>query len=328
MKPSEIPVLVLGFNRPELMRTLIKRLAEVRPMKIYFSVDGPRQGIKADEELVAEVQRCVHLIDWDCNVQTLFRPFNIGLKSAVIQSLDWIFNNEEQAIILEDDCHPIPEFFDFCAMTLTRYANESKIMQISGNCFVPISDLNKSIYYFSSLNDIWGWATWRRAWLKFERTVPPHDELEVQNRIQKYFQNHEIEKWFSRYLREAASNESQVWSTQWTLTLINNAGLTVVPQTNLVTNVGFISDATHMTSNSFKRYSEFAPKKIEAKQIPIEIIRNEQLDLQRFSLIKATDLNLRVSSRIRTSIRQIALDLFPKPIIVWVRVLKKRMTLK
>jgi hypothetical protein len=121
----------------------------------------------------------------------------------------------------------------------------------SGNCFVPISDLNNSTYYFSSLNDIWGWATWRRAWLKFERTVPPHDELEVQNRIQKYFQNHEIEKWFARYLREAASNESQVWSTQWTLTLINNAGLTVVPQTNLVTNVGFDSDATHTSGDVF-----------------------------------------------------------------------------
>lgn len=311
MKPNEIPILIIGFNRPKLIEDLILALSVIKPLKIYFAVDGPRKENSKDLELTNSVKEKVQLINWECNVQTLFRKENVGLKISVIESLDWIFSVEETAIILEDDCHPIPEFFSFCAETLTRYSGEEKVMQISGNSFVEISEINANRYYFSTLNDIWGWATWRRAWEKFEREVPNAANIELQNRLHKYFQNKEIERWFIRYVREASSTKSQVWSTQWTLTLINNCGYTLVPQTNLVANVGFTSDATHLTSRSFNRYSKFKPKRIESNQIPDDIFINKALDLKRFTLIKATDLNLRKKNLLLASIRDNLLNWYP-----------------
>ena len=261
MNVNEIPVLIIGFNRPSLTRALIQSLSEIRPNQIYFAVDGPRTGNQQDKQLVTEVKRVAHEIDWPCELHTLFRDKNLGLKKAVIGAIDWIFESEEQAIILEDDCHPITDFFEFCAETLSKFESDERVMQISGNCFVQVSDENSHRYYFSTINDIWGWATWKRAWERFEEEIPDFNSMELEEKLESYFKNEQISRWFKRYVKEADSSDSQVWSTHWTLTLINNMGLTVVPQTNLVENVGFTTDATHYTGGAFEKYQKFQPNK-------------------------------------------------------------------
>ncbi len=293
MNANQIPVLVIGFNRPELIEKLFNALEKIKPKVLYFAVDGPRPSNLADSGLVTEVQRMASMIDWDCQINKLFRAENLGLKESVIGAIDWIFENEDIAIVLEDDCIPTMEFFSFCAEELVRHKNVSRVMQISGNCFVPISELNSDRYYFSSINDIWGWATWKRAWNLFEREVPDVDSKELMNRLVNYFPSREVAQWFARYVLEASAPDSQVWSTQWTLALINNNGLTIVPQKNLVSNIGFISDATHMSGKAFDIYGTFECGVIESRTLPKAIEANRDLDLQRFSTIKATDLNLR-----------------------------------
>ena len=322
MKQEDVPVLVLGFNRPTLVIDLFKSLARVQPKKIYFAVDGPRYENQTDRELVKKVQDSLSVIDWKCEVYTLFRERNLGLKKAVIDAIDWIFENEEVAIILEDDCLPIEEFFQFCAEVLEKYRHNSKVMQISGNSFVPVSDLNCDRYYFSTLNDIWGWATWKRSWELFEREVPDHNSPELRKKLNEYFPKKEIARWFTRYIAEAKASDSQVWSTQWTLTLINNHGYSLVPQTNLVRNVGFSGDATHMTDEAFQIYDEFKPRGILSQISPTDISVNRELDIQRFSIIKATDLNLRKESLFVNALRKAALNILPKAAANFVRTVK------
>lgn len=319
MKHDEVPVLVLGFNRPNLVVDLFKSLANVQPKKIYFAVDGPRYNNHTDGELVAKVQDALSVINWKCEIYTLFRESNLGLKRAVIEAIDWVFENEEVAIILEDDCLPIDEFFPFCAEALEKYWLDSKVMQISGNCFVPVSDLNCNKYYFSTLNDIWGWATWRRSWQLFEREIPDSKSPQLKKRLNDYFLKRDISRWFIRYVAEAAASDSQVWSTQWTLTLINNQGYSLVPQTNLVRNVGFSGDATHMTDKAFQIYDKFEPRGILSHRYPIGISANRELDIQRFSIIKATDLNLRKASLFTNALRRAVLSILPKAVVGYIR---------
>ncbi len=319
MKQEEVPVLVLGFNRPALVTNLFKSLASVQPKKIYFAVDGPRYENQTDIELVKKVQDSLSVIDWQCEIYTLFRERNLGLKRAVIEAIDWIFENEEEAIILEDDCLPIDEFFSFCAEALDKYRHNSEVMQISGNSFVPVSDLNCNRYYFSTLNDIWGWATWKRSWELFEREVPDRNSPELKKKLNEYFPKKEISRWFTRYISEAKAPDSQVWSTQWTLTLINNHGYSLVPQTNLVRNVGFSGDATHMTDEAFQIYDNFKPRSILSHKYPKDISANRKLDIQRFSIIKATDLNLRKTRLFVNALRKTALRILPRAAVSFVR---------
>ncbi len=322
MKHNEVPVLVLGFNRPNLVINLFKSLANVQPKKLYFAVDGPRFNNDTDSELVAKVQDALSIINWKCEIYTLFRESNLGLKRAVIEAIDWVFENEEVAIILEDDCLPIDEFFSFCAEALEKHWPDYKVMQISGNCFVPVSDLNCNKYYFSTLNDIWGWATWRRSWQLFEREIPDYKSPQFKKSLNDYFPRRDISRWFTRYVAEAAASNSQVWSTQWTLTLINNQGYSLVPQTNLVKNVGFSGDATHMTNEAFQIYDKFEPRGILSYRYPMGISANRELDIQRFSIIKATDLNLRKASLFMNALRKAALSTLPKALVSCIRTFK------
>lgn len=321
MNANQIPVLVIGFNRPEMIGKLFKALGKIKPKAIYFAVDGPRPSNLADADLVAEVQSMVSMIDWDCQINQLFRAKNLGLKKSVIEAIDWIFESEDVAIVLEDDCIPTLEFFSFCADELDRHKNVSRVMQISGNCFVPISELNSDRYYYSSINDIWGWATWKRAWNLFEREVPDVDSKQFMNQLVNYFPSREIARWFARYVLEASAPDSQVWSTQWTLALVNNNGLTIVPQKNLVRNIGFISDATHMSDKAFDIYGTFECGVIKSRTLPNALEVNRELDLQRFSTIKATDLNLRSRSLLFNYLRTGTKRVLP----VWAVKLIKRL---
>jgi len=323
VNPNEIPVLILAFNRPEITKILIRALSTTRPKQVYFAVDGPRDGNLKDIELVAEVQKIASEINWPCELHTLFRDGNLGLKNAVIEAIDWIFETQEYAVILEDDCHPIPAFFEFCAKNLAKYKHDERVMQISGNSFLPISEENSGSYYFSTINDVWGWATWKRAWKLFERTVPQSNSRDIQKKLNEYFESKQVAKWFTRYIAEADSSDSQVWSTQWTLTLINNRGYTIVPQTNLVENVGFNSDATHLVDGAFEKYSKFKPQNIQSDVYPADVIPNKTLDSRRFQLIKATDLNLRRITLVKKSIRRLALSRLPFPILNSLKYVKK-----
>jgi hypothetical protein len=51
---------------------------------------------------------------------------------------------------------------------LDRYADQPRVMSISGHMNqIDNSNLNESFFtYFTSC---WGWATWDRAWQKFEK---------------------------------------------------------------------------------------------------------------------------------------------------------------
>jgi len=322
MIPDEIPVLIIGYARPTFTKILIDSIRPIAPKKVYVKIDGPRS--KKDEALNIEVIRESQKIDWDCDVKFQISKENQGLKNTVISGIDWAFENEEYLIILEDDCIPSPNFFDFCAEVIPLYENDHRVMQISGSNFVGGSSEVPDRWYFSTLNDIWGWATWKRAWSRFEREVPAQLSIELQRDFQNYFGSKKVSNWFGRYMREARSESSQVWSTQWTFSMIKNRGLTLVPQSNLVANIGFFEDATHKMGKHFIEYEEFGLAPLVSDRIPKIVKANSKLDAIRFSLIARTDPNLAKVNLIKLRLRQMALHVAPRCLVVIVRWIKRK----
>ena len=174
------PILLLVFNRPEHTKRVLNTLRKVRPMNLYIAADGPRRNNQSDSincQLVKEI--LIKWIDWDCEIKTLFRDENLGCGKAVSQSITWFFNHVEDGIILEDDCLPDLSFFKFCEGLLDKYRNVPDVFLISGDNFV-----NRSInipwdYYYSSFAHIWGWATWRRVWNKYDFTLSDFSEEKI-----------------------------------------------------------------------------------------------------------------------------------------------------
>ena len=109
----EKPILLLLFNRPIETKILFDRLRLLKPSKIYINQDGPRINFLKDKILCQEVKKLIKDIDWQCDIKTKFSEINLGCRTSVSSAISWFFQNEEEGIILEDDCIPSKTFFYF-----------------------------------------------------------------------------------------------------------------------------------------------------------------------------------------------------------------------
>lgn len=239
------PVLFLVFNRPEPTFRVFEAIREARPEKLYVAADGPRRTRPGEAESCAQVRRVVERVDWPCQVKTLFREQNVGCRRAVSEAITWFFESEEEGIILEDDCLPSPDFFRFCGEALGTYRSDRRVMHVGGHVLLEAPD--KEDLFFSRLVPIWGWATWRRSWNAFDTEMSRIDELE----------HLPLKEWYGsqasnvrKAIRRIHDNKVDAWGARWALSVIVNDGLSVLPRSNLISNVGFGKDATHTKVDS------------------------------------------------------------------------------
>lgn len=63
------PILLLGFNRPDMLEDLVAILAKARPQKNYLAVDGPRPDHPGEAEKCARCAAALDAPGWTCEVQ-------------------------------------------------------------------------------------------------------------------------------------------------------------------------------------------------------------------------------------------------------------------
>jgi hypothetical protein len=248
------PVLLIGFNRIGPLRQVFEAIRAARPTKLYFACDGPRnEGERARCE---EVRALVLEVDWPCEVQTRFNEKNLGLRKGVSSAIAWFFEHVEEGIVLEDDTLPVPSFFRYAQELLERYRHDQRIWVIMGNNLMEDwAGVKDGSYYFSShgYGAPWGWASWRRVWKHYDVDMKQWPSLKASPLLKDFFlsegEERDVHAMFD-YVHEGRMNS---WSYQLDITRIMNHGLNILPNTNLIDNVGFGDDGTHTTSLSDPR---------------------------------------------------------------------------
>ncbi len=251
-KQFEIPVLLIAFNRPGVTKQVFESIRNIRPKKLYFAVDSYRVGIINEYELVSEVKSIIEGVDWDCQVKTLFAHRNLGCKVAVSNAINWLFQNEEMGVILEDDCLPNLDFFRFCDKMLNYYKENDSIMSITGVNFQNGQLRGNGSYYFSKFSQIWGWATWKRAWSKYDVNISSWPLSKNDFCWESVFKENYKRKYFEKKFSQTYNNEIDTWDYQWQYCIWENNGLIVTPNKNLIKNIGFGHDATHTNNLNHK----------------------------------------------------------------------------
>ena len=253
-----VPVLLLIFNRPAVTKAMFDSVRSIRPKYLYVAADGPRKDREGEKELCEKTRSVItDNIDWDCNVKTLFRTENAGLKKNVNEALDWFFENEEKGIILEDDIVGSQAFFRFCEVNLEYYKNDSRVMLITGFNHLSEWQNGQADYFFSKTGAIWGWATWKRAWEKNRRDPADWAEAKKRNVLNDILQNEEMLKFRNRIFERTFNGEVNSWAYIWTFYRFINSGLSIVPAKNLIKNIGFGEEATH-TGKSDKKIEDIS----------------------------------------------------------------------
>jgi hypothetical protein len=248
----DTPILFIIFAREDSARLVFDEIKKIKPKKLYVAADGPKTGQQDEAQKCQRVRSIIDEVDWDCQVKTLFRKDNIGCKKAVSAAIDWFFENEEEGIILEDDCLPNQSFFTFCSEMLKYYRYDSRIMQINGCNFQKDFKRGDSSYYFSRFNHGWGWASWRRAWKNFDLEMTTFPEFKKQKKIQDIFSNYFVQKYWIKHFSKIHSGIGEDWDAQWTYAIFANSGLCVTPNVNLIKNIGFGEGAVHTTKTDHK----------------------------------------------------------------------------
>lgn len=257
-------VLFIVFNRPDLTSKVFERIREAKPDKLYIASDGARNNSPDDIEKISRVRTIINRIDWKCKSYFLLHDINLGCKNAVSEAINWFFEHETEGIILEDDCLPDLSFFPYCEELLVRYRNDPQVFLISGANFIPNYNLEFS-YAFSRLVLIWGWATWKRAWQHY------NDDM---NEWKMYAETDDLDYFgkqkdsvFRRIDEEYYYNKSaRSWGVQWRFQCLLRRGLSIVPKSNLVQNLGFgRPDATRQTKKH-----KISDAKIESLIFPLK----------------------------------------------------------
>lgn len=240
------PILFLIFNRLGTTQQVFEKIREIRPGYLYIAADGPREGNDDDRIKCENVRKYVlENVDWDCQVKTLFQEQNLGCGLNPATAITWFFEHVEEGIILEDDCVPSPSFFEYCANLLERYRNDERIYMISGSNFQDKSYGNAS-YFFSEYGIVWGWATWRRAWKKFDYSLASVSEGLFENKIKNVFSTDEQRNYCVNILKKLKSDfKNDIWDYQWHIAIWLNNGITITPNKNLISNIGFNNEGTH-----------------------------------------------------------------------------------
>lgn len=243
MKNFNTPILFIIFNRPKETGMVFEEIKKIKPTKLFVAADGPRNE---DESKKCEKTReIIKKIDWNCEVKILFREKNLGCKNAVASAIDWFFSQVDMGIILEDDCVPSQSFFHFCSEMLSHHKDNKQIMCISGDNFQNGIIRGDGSYYFSSIPNIWGWATWKRAWDLYDVKMKDFPDFIKNRKINKIFKNLLVRRAWLKLFRTAHDNKIDTWDFQWTYALFKNNGLSINPNKNLITNIGFGNNATH-----------------------------------------------------------------------------------
>lgn len=243
-------VLFLVFNRPETTARVFAAIREARPPRLYVAADGPRPDRPTELANCARVREIALAVDWPCEVQTLLRETNLGCRRAVEEALDWFFTREQMGIVLEDDCLPSQSFFRFCEQLLVRQRDNSRLFSISGSNFQGGHLRGDFSYYFSKHFHCWGWASWRRAWQAYRSANTP-DAKSLARGMSHLGDGNKL---FASYWRQIAdsSNRREIDSWAYRVTLhcwacggTPDEWLHVIPQRNLVANIGFGESSTH-----------------------------------------------------------------------------------
>lgn len=298
----QTPVTLIIFNQPDTTKRVFEVIRQAKPTKLFVICDAPRPNYPGEEDKCMATRQIVDKVDWNCEVIRNYSDVNLGPKLCISSGLNWVFEQVDKTIVLEHDCLPHSHFFQFCEDLLEYYRDDERIMTISGNNFQFGRRCRNYSYYFSRYPLIWGWATWRRAWQKNDMQMQQWQAVRDSHLLQDLLQDTRAVKYWSNIFQKCYEGYFDTWDYPWTLTSWLQNGLSIVPNYNLVSNIGFSANAlnTKAVNSLFDNYPN-QPITFPLKHPPF-IVRDVQAD----NFTQSTQFDVSFGWRMRMKLLRIA----------------------
>ena len=268
------PILLMVYIKPETTIEIVNKLKEIKPKKLYISINVPLKKNKDEIIKNDHVLEILKLISWKCKIKYKKRKKHVDAYTSYRDAIRWFFKNEEEGIVLEDDTLPNKSFFIFCSRMLKKYRNDKRISQVCGSSFKNHNKFYNANYFFSNYNLCWGYATWRRSIKHYDEMMSKWPYLKKNNYLFKIINNKKFVSYWTDIFDEQYKKKFRAWDYIWLYSNWSKNKIGIIPNKHLVRNIGFVKDATH-TKIKYKdwfnklktqemNFKNFHPKSIEA----------------------------------------------------------------
>jgi hypothetical protein len=237
------PVAVFAYNRPDKIANLMSYLQACdgfvdRQVKIF--VDGPKgETDRSQVEAVREFVRHLALP----NVTYSFQEVNRGLRNSIFAGVTDVIAEYGRTIVLEDDLILSPISLEYFDKALTQYESEERVWSIAGYAFDAQELKHSKACFALPFTHPWGWATWGRAWTRFDLNSRPESKDLNARSFKAAFDMDGIYP-FTKQLKNSLSGRVDSWSVHWYYTVFRHGGVSIFPPRRVVDNVG-LNAGTH-----------------------------------------------------------------------------------
>jgi hypothetical protein len=258
------PIALFCFNRPiHLKKTLssLKKNLLFNKSKIYIFADGA----KTEKDLidVDKVRNLVKNLKGFKKKKIIFRKKNFGLAKNIISGVNYVLKKEKKIIVLEDDLITSKFFLSYMNKSLDYYKKENKVASIHGYIY-PLNKKNLLDNFFIKGADCWGWGTWKRSWMKFEKKPEVLiKKIKKKNLIREF--NFNNTKNYFQMLKKNLYIKNKSWAIQWYASAFLKNMYTLYPKYTYVKNIGLDGSGKN-TKLNYNLNSNF-PKKYQLLKI-------------------------------------------------------------
>lgn len=234
------PILIIAYNKPDLLSESLTRLNSFSKGKIYVHIDGPQENTRS-QDLFRECQSIVENASLrNSQIISKVRDVNLGGQFGVLEAIDWFFENETFGIILEEDIGFGEGIFQF----VSRYKSEVTESKRFALCFFnPGIELDQDFVLSHWLP--WGWATSAENWLTIAGEIRD-PELTVKSGLTgSPTSRFAVRHYLNSIIKKVKLGKIKTWDAQVHATLLNHRFSCVFPSKSLTKHLGIRPEATH-----------------------------------------------------------------------------------
>lgn len=228
-----IPIVVLFFNKPKRLESLLTMLSTIEPKTIIFIQNGP--GTVDDVPNVFACHEVIKAFTWKGEIIKEFLPKKVDRSAFFSSSLIMALRFVDKAIFLSEDVMPSAAFFEYMEFMSRNYGDNPRIHAVSGTTRISLE--TEEDYFFSRFSSTAAFMTFARAIEDY--TLDISDFKAAKEILQKRIDNEKAYKFIAKKIREGilAFKENlnpENWSYTFLYHLLMNEGLTIFPKHNLV----------------------------------------------------------------------------------------------
>ncbi|KKT73913.1 MAG: Methyltransferase FkbM family [Microgenomates group bacterium GW2011_GWA2_44_7] len=237
------PIALFAYKRLDhLKRTLDALRADDLALEsdLYIFSDGPKNN--DDKEDVEKVRSYIKSFDKGFkSIHSYFSEKNKGLAVSIVEGVTSLINEKGFVIVVEDDIVVSSLFLSFMNDSLEKYKDREDVMHVSGYSF-PMREKLPPVF-LSQMPFVWGWATWKRAWMHYNDDVAAL--IEAINKIDRKKFNYDGVFKFTSPLEQNVRGLMKTWAIKWQASIFINRGLCLTPIPSFSNNIGHDGTGEH-----------------------------------------------------------------------------------